>query len=57
LNSLEAFIHPDDRSRVIDAWGRSIATGVPLDVEHRVLRADGVYRWLHAQGLPLRDGS
>jgi PAS domain S-box-containing protein len=29
--------------------------GEPLDVEHRVLRADGAYRWLHARGLPLRD--
>ena len=57
LNSLEMFIHPDDRSCVIDAWTRSIAAGEPLEVEHRVLRADGTYRWLHARGLPLRDAS
>jgi PAS domain S-box-containing protein len=57
LNSLEMVIHPHDRSRVIDAWARSIATSEPLDVEHRVLRADGTYRWLHGRGLPLRDTS
>ena len=57
LNSLETFIHPDDRSCVIDVWTRSIATGEPLEVEHRMLRADGIYRWLHARSLPLRDTS
>ena len=28
-----------------------------FEVEHRVLRADGVYRWLHARSLPLRESS
>jgi len=55
LTSLDIFIHPDDRSYVIDVWTRSMATGEPLEMEHRVLRADGTYRWLHARGLPLRD--
>jgi PAS domain S-box-containing protein len=57
MNSLEMFIHPDDRSWVMDVWTRSISTGEPLEVEHRVLRADGTYRWLHARSLPLRDTS
>ncbi len=30
-------------------------TGAPYDVEERIHRADGVYRWFHARGLPLRD--
>jgi PAS domain S-box-containing protein len=55
LNNWEILLHPDDRSRVVDLWRRSVATGEPYDVEHRVLRADGTYRWLHSRGLPLRD--
>jgi PAS domain S-box-containing protein len=57
LTSLETVIHPDDRSRVIDAWAHAIATSEPLHLEHRVLRADGAFRWLHARGLPLRGAS
>jgi PAS domain S-box-containing protein len=55
LNSWDTRLHPDDRSRVIDLWTHSVATGEPFDVEVRALRADGTYRWLHSRGLPLRD--
>jgi PAS domain S-box-containing protein len=55
LNDFGVLMHPDDRSRVIDRWTRSVATGEPFDIEHRVLRADGTYGWLHSRGLPLRD--
>jgi len=57
LNDWSVLVHPDDRSRVVDLWTRSVATGEPFDAEHRVLRADGTYGWLHARGLPLRDTS
>jgi PAS domain S-box-containing protein len=55
LNDWGVLVHPDDRSRVIDRWTHSVATGEPYDAEHRVLRADGTYGWLHSRGLPLRD--
>ena len=55
LNHWHALVHPDDRARVVDQWIRSVATGEPFDAEHRVLSADGTYRWLHSRGLPLRD--
>ena len=32
-----------------------MTTGEPFDVDVRVLRADGVYRWFHCLGLPFRD--
>ena len=57
LNDWARLVHPDDRSRVGDAWTRAVATGEPFDSEHRVLDAGGTYRWLHARGLPLRDSS
>src|SRR5262245_26741358 len=55
LNSWDTLLHPDDRSRVVDLWAHSVATGEPFDVEVRALRADGTYRWLHSRALPLRD--
>ena len=48
-------VHPDDLSMVIAAWKRAVETGEPYDTEHRMRRADGIYRWFHASGLPLRD--
>src|SRR6202162_5867027 len=50
-----SLIHQDDRDRVVGLWRRSIETGELYDVEHRARRADGVYRWIHARGQPLRD--
>ena len=48
-------VHTDDLPDVISAWIHSIETASPYDVDHRLRRADGVYRWFHARGLPLRD--
>jgi len=48
-------IHPDDRSEALAAWQRSVETGEPFDFEGRHRRADGVYRWFHMRGFPLRD--
>jgi PAS domain S-box-containing protein len=48
-------VHPDDLPRVIDAWRSSVETGAPYDVEHRIRRADGTYRWFQSRGMPYRD--
>src|SRR5579863_1232983 len=48
-------VHPTDLPRVIAAWRRSVETGDPYDIDYRLRRADGVYRWFHLRGLPLRD--
>jgi PAS domain S-box-containing protein len=48
-------VHPDDLPRVIATWRESVETGCLYDVEERLCRADGVYRWFHTQGVPLRD--
>jgi len=48
-------VHPDDLPRVIAAWRNSLENGAPYEVEHRLRRADGVYRWFESRGLPLRD--
>jgi len=48
-------VHPDDLPGVIAVWKRSLQNGQPYDVELRQRGADGVYRWFHVQGLPVRD--
>jgi formate hydrogenlyase transcriptional activator len=48
-------VHPDDLPDVIARWKRSFESGQPYDTEHRLRRADGVYRWFQARGLPVRD--
>src|SRR5215470_3022893 len=48
-------VHPDDLPHVIAAWRHSIEAGTPYEFEHRLRRADGVYRWFQSRGLPLRQ--
>jgi PAS domain S-box-containing protein len=48
-------VHQDDLPDVIAAWRGAVETGHPYDVEGRRRRADGVYRWFHMHGFPLRD--
>ena len=48
-------VHPDDLPAVAAAWRRSVETGTPYQFEHRVRRADGVYRWFLSRGMPFRD--
>ena len=47
--------HPEDRPSVDARWKESVETGRPYDFEARLRRADGVYRWFHTRGFPLRD--
>ena len=48
-------VHPDDIPDVIAAQKRARETGERLLNEHRLLRADGVYRWFQIHGEPLRN--
>src|SRR6266850_4152984 len=50
-------VHPDDLSRVLATWRRSVETGHPAgyDSAYRIRRADGVYRWFQVRALPVRD--
>ena len=55
LKEWALFLHPDDRAFVVAYWRGIIESGQPYEVEHRLRRADGVYRWFQARGLPQRD--
>ena len=48
-------IHPADLPECIQRWTRSLTTGEPYEVEFRLRRADGEYRWHIGRARPLRD--
>lgn len=49
------FIHPDDRARVLAVWKATTEARESYDVELRLRRSDGVYRWFNSRGTPMRD--
>lgn len=53
------WLHPEDRGRFLDALERSAATLATLDEEIRVIRPDGVVKWVRSLGQPVRltDGT
>jgi PAS domain S-box-containing protein len=55
LKEWTLFLHPDDRARVMAYWRGTTESGQAYDVEHRLRRADGAYRWFQARGLPQCD--
>jgi len=48
-------LHPDDRHSTQRVWTDSVAERHAYDVEYRVRRRDGVYRWFKTRGVPIRD--
>jgi PAS domain S-box-containing protein len=46
-------IHPDDQAGAQAAWLAAIETGIPMDVEFRLVGRDGVARWFLVRGRPL----
>lgn len=47
--------HPDDTAHLLAAWQEIMATKRPRDVEGRLRRADGEYRWFVLRQNPLFD--
>lgn len=50
-----AAIFPDDRDMTMEAWSRAVATLTPLEIEHRVRRADGAFRTMTARAVPILE--
>ena len=50
-------LHPDDYERALAAWKEAARTGGKYQVEYRLKRYDGVYRWFLARGTPMVDSS
>jgi PAS domain S-box-containing protein len=50
-------IHHEDLPHVLEVFTKSIAAGIPYQIEHRLRRFDGAYRWFDDRGVPIRDDS
>jgi PAS domain S-box-containing protein len=48
-------LHPEDRERVQAQWAAATARGDSFDIEFRIRRADGMYRWFKTRAIPLHD--
>jgi two-component system, sensor histidine kinase and response regulator len=48
-------LHPDDREPTRQFWSDSVAGRHVYDIEYRVRRFDGEYRWFKTRGVPIRD--
>ena len=48
-----SIVHPDDIGRAAVVWRRTLATGDPYEVEFRIRRADGAYRWHLIRAQPI----
>jgi formate hydrogenlyase transcriptional activator len=50
-----AFVHPDDRPRDLDYFDRAVSTGSSYELELRLRKRDGSYRWFLARSNPVFD--
>ncbi len=50
-----AIVHPDDLPTAGARWAAALASGDVYEVEFRIRRADGAYRWHLVRAVPQRD--
>jgi formate hydrogenlyase transcriptional activator len=48
-------LHPDDLNGLVDYWRSVLASGQPGEIEGRLRRFDGVYRWFLFRATPSLD--
>jgi PAS domain S-box-containing protein len=48
-------VHPDDQSEYLKLWHAAIRSGDAYEIEYRLKRWDGEYRWHLTRALPVRD--
>ncbi|WP_035353320.1 PAS domain-containing protein [Edaphobacter aggregans] len=50
-------VHPEDRDEVLTRWNQLLAGGDGYDIVHRLIAADGQYRWFHTSIAVIKDES
>jgi len=48
-------LHPEDYQRCLDTFEQTVKTRTPYEMEYRMRRHDGEFRWLLDRGVPLWD--
>jgi PAS domain S-box-containing protein len=57
FDNLGSVVHPEDYPERSRDWDMHVAAAEPYDIEMRLRRADGVYRWHRSRRVPLRDAN
>src|ERR1700733_2839387 len=57
FDNLSSVVHPQDYPKRARDWDIHVAAAEPYDIEMRLRRADGVYRWHRSRRVPLRDAN
>lgn len=47
--------HPDDIQRTLETWNHSLKTGELYEIEYRLRKYNGEYRWFLGRATPIRD--
>ncbi len=58
LNSWSDSLHPEDKQAALDAFNNHVSDysgNTPFDIEYRLRRKDGSYRWFKAVGTTVRE--
>jgi PAS domain S-box-containing protein len=50
-------VHPEDQAQSLARWQSAILSGDAYEIEYRLKRKEGDYRWYLTRALPVRDGS
>jgi PAS domain S-box-containing protein len=50
------YVHPDDRERVLETLRDALKIKEPFSLEYRLLRSDGIYRWMFDVASPRING-
>jgi PAS domain S-box-containing protein len=52
-------VHPDDQAHTVQLWSNALANGTLCEVEHRLRRYDGEYKYMSVRAVPVfeADGS
>ncbi|MBF0392040.1 MAG: PAS domain-containing sensor histidine kinase, partial [Alphaproteobacteria bacterium] len=53
----QTVVHSEDRERTLSRWRDALVDGAMEDLEHRLRRHDGTYRWHLSRAVALRDGA
>jgi PAS domain S-box-containing protein len=48
-------VHPDDRASTIEVWEAAVSAGASYELEHRLRRHDGEYRYFSLHAVPVLD--
>jgi PAS domain S-box-containing protein len=48
-------LHPEERDKVIATWRNSVASGGTYEIQCRLRRFDGTFRWMLARGVTQKD--